>query len=119
MNDSSELIGIPHIYLSKYSDTQYRLDVAIKLNTNEVFEIEENLGRISEEDADYYILNITSSSSSAPSETNLLTDFKENILKERDKIAVVVYDNSAPEGKKAKKKVKILYSDADEGGSGG
>ena len=119
MNDSLELLGIPHIYLSRYSDTQYRLDVAIKLEADEAFEIEQNLGRISDEDADYYILNITKPSSSAPSEATLLTDFKENILKERDKIAVVAYYNSAPEGKKAKKKVKILYSDADEGGSGG
>lgn len=120
MNNDSQLTGVPHVYLSRYSETQYRIDVAIQLEAGETFEIEENQGRMSEEDADYFVLNISSSSSAPPLEATLLTDFKDNIEKVKDKIGVVAYYSHAPEGeKKAKKKVKVLYSDADEGGSGG
>ncbi len=120
MKQENDLTGTPHVYLSKYSDTQYRIDVAIKLEGGQSFEIEENQGRVAEKDADYYLLNISGSSGTEPTETSLLTASLENIVQNSEKIAVVAYYSNAPAGeKKAKKKVKVLYADADEGGSGG
>lgn len=116
MTPSAEIESFPFLYLEKYSPTQYRLHVVIKLPADRTFKLTKNRGLITDRDADYYLIEI--SHADFPGEEEVSVRYIEDITREKDKLAVLVYDHTKPDGEKKRRKVKVSYADADEGGSG-